>query len=303
MNLITRSDFDGLTCAVLLKEVEIIENVTFAHPKDIQDGVLKVTPNDILTNMPYHPDCGMWFDHHSSEGERSDIPHTYEGRFEIAPSCARVVYNHYKSYRFHKYDYLLNQVDKIDAAQLTVHDVTDPKDWVLLSYVMDPRTGMGRYHDYGISNKNLMYKMIELIASHNVDEILNMHDIKQRVKRYFEQEKEFKTMMERSSRVEKNVIVTDTRGFQDVPTGNRFLIYTLFPDTNISIRIMDGKKDTTVVAAIGHSIFNRTSKTNIGELCSKYGGGGHRGAGTAQFEIKDAEAKIKELIEQMKKDG
>ncbi len=303
MNLITRSDFDGLTCAVLLKEVEIIENITFAHPKDIQDGVVTVTPNDILTNMPYHPNCGMWFDHHSSEGERSDIPHNYEGRFEIAPSCARVVYNHYKSYRFHKYDYLLNQVDKIDAAQLSVQDVTDPRDWVLLSYVMDPRTGLGRYHDYGISNKNLMYRMIDLIATHNVDEILNMHDIKQRVKRYFEQEKEFKALMERSSKVEKNVIITDNRGMADIPTGNRFLIYTLFPEANISVRIMDGKKDETVVAAIGHSIFNRTSKTDIGELCAQYGGGGHKGAGTAQFKIKEADAKIREMIEKMKKDG
>ncbi len=302
MNLITRSDFDGLTCAVLLKEVEIIENITFAHPKDVQDGAITVTKNDILTNMPYHPNCGMWFDHHSSEDERQDIPPVFEGRFEIAPSCARVIYNHYKSYRFSKYDYLLNQVDKIDAAQLTVSDVTDPKGYVLLSYVMDPRTGMGKYHDYGISNKNLMHKMIELLADFTVEEILQMYDIKQRVKRYFDQEKEFKDLLLKTSRVDKNVVITDLRGIKDVPTGNRFLIYTLFPETNISARIMDGKNNN-IVAALGHSIFNRSSKTDIGTLCAQYGGGGHKGAGTAQFEAKDSEVRIKELIEKMKKDG
>ncbi len=302
MNLITRSDFDGLTCAVFLREVEIIETITFAHPKDVQDGVIPVTKNDILTNMPYHPNCGMWFDHHSSEDDRNDIPPVFEGRFEIAPSCARVVYNHYKSHRFSKYDYLLNQVDKIDAAQLTVSDVTDPKGYVLLSYIMDPRTGMGRYHDYGISNKNLMHKMIDLLASHTVEEILAMYDIKQRVKRYFEQEKEFKDMLVKTSRVDKNVVITDNRGMKEAPTGNRFLIYTLFPETNISVRILDGKQGK-ISAAIGHSIFNRASKTDVGVLCAKFGGGGHRGAGTAQFDAKDADAKIREMVEQMKKDG
>lgn len=302
MNLITRSDFDGLTCAVLLKEVEIIETITFAHPKDVQDGAIQVTKNDILTNMPYHPSCGMWFDHHSSEDDRSDIPPVFEGRFEIAPSCARVVYNHYKSHRFTKYEYLLTQVDKIDSAQLTVSDVTDPKGYVLLSYIMDPRTGLGRYHDYGISNKNLMYKMIDLLAGHSVDEILAMHDIRQRVKRYFEQEKEFKEMLLKTSRVDKNVVITDNRNMPDAPTGNRFLIYTLYPETNISVRILDGKQGNVAVA-IGHSIFNRTSKTDVGALCAKYGGGGHRGAGTAQFAVAEADAKIKEMVEQMKMDG
>ncbi len=303
MNLITRSDFDGLTCAVLLKEVEIIEKISFAHPKDVQEKTLTVTKNDILTNLPYHPDCGLWFDHHSSEGEREDIPDQFEGRFEVAPSAARVIYNHYKSHRFKRFDYLMAEVDKIDSAQLSMSDVVEPKDWVLLSYITDPRTGMGRYHDYGVSNKDLMSRMIDLIATHTVDEILNMHDIKQRVKRYFEQEEKFKRLLKKSSRRDGNVIVTDTRGIKDIPTGNRFLIYTLFPECNISIRIMDGKDGKNIAAAIGHSIFNRTSRTNVGALCTKYGGGGHKGAGTVQLDIKNAAGKLKEIINHMKKAG
>ena len=302
MNLITRSDFDGLTCAVLLREVEIIEKISFAHPKDVQEKTLSVTKNDILTNLPYHPDCGLWFDHHSSEGEREVVPKKFEGRFEVAPSAARVVSNHYRSHRFRKYDYLLSEVDKIDSAQLSMSDVTEPKDWVLLSYIMDPRTGMGRYHDYGISNKDLMSRMIDLMGMHTVDEILNMHDIKQRVKRYFEQEEEFKKVLKKTSKADGNVIVTDTRGIPEIPTGNRFLIYTLFPEGNISIRIMEGK-EKNVVGAIGHSIFNRTSNTNVGRLCAKYNGGGHKGAGTVQLDAKNADAKLKEIIQQMKKDG
>ncbi len=302
MNLITRSDFDGLTCAVLLKEVEIIEKITFAHPRDIQAQTVPVSHDDILTNLPYHPDCGLWFDHHSSEEERGDLPKKFEGRFEAAPSAARVIYNHYKSHRFTKFDYLMSEVDKIDSAQLSMQDVTNPKDWVLLSYVLDPRTGMGFYHDYGISNKNLMTKAIDLLGSFTAGEILNMHDIKQRVKRYFEQEKEFKAFLEKKSKCDGNLVITDQRGSKEPPTGNRFLIYTLFPETNISIRIMDAKKGV-VSAAIGHSIFNRTSNTDIGKLCAKYGSGGHRGAGTVQLDGKDADKKLKEIIEKIKKDG
>lgn len=303
MNLITRSDFDGLTCAVLLREVEIIEEITFAHPKDVQDGSVKVTRSDILTNMPYHPDCGMWFDHHVSEGEREDIPDVYEGRFEIAPSAARVIFNHYKSHRFNKYAYLLAEVDKIDSASLSINDVVEPSGWVLLSYIMDPRTGLGRYHDYGISNKQLMYRMIDLIPEYTADEILSMHDVKDRARRYFEQEVAYRKMLESISKCDGNVIVTDTRGMTDVPTGNRFLVYTLFPDANVSMRIMAGKGGKNTVVALGHSIFNRSCRTNVGELCARYGGGGHRGAGTAQLNVKTATTAIEQILATLKNNG
>ena len=300
MKLITRADLDGLTCAVLLREVEIIEEIRFEEPHEIKEGHSDITKNHILANLPYHPNCGMWFDHHSSEGERTDIVEDFEGSFQLAPSAARVIYNHYKSHRFYKYEYLLSEVDRIDSAQLTQMDIAFPEGWVLLSYLLDPRTGLGSYQGYGISNADLLLRMVDLMANYSADEILQMHDIKQRVKRYEEQEEIFKTMLQQKSRLEGNVVITDTRGLARVPSGNRFLIYTLFPEANISVRIMDGKDGLGTEVAIGHSILNRTSFVNVGDFCERYGGGGHEGAGGIEFSHDLEEEKIQEIIEALK---
>ena len=297
MRLITRSDFDGLVCAVLLKEVEQIDAIEFVHPKDVQDGKIAVSSNDILTNLPYVPTVGLWFDHHSSEAVRNDMQGVqYAGRFEVAPSAARVVYNHYKSDKLTKYEKLLESVDKSDSATLTMEDVTRPSGWILLSYVMDPRTGLAYYHKYRVSNRELMMKMVEWIPVHDVDEILRMPDVKERIDRYFEGQEEFKKVTRAHSKVDGNVIVTDLRGIGDMPTGNRFLVYTMYPEANIQVRVFDGKKGEFTVVAVGHSIFKRTSKTDVGKLMDQYGGGGHRGAGTCQLPLEGAQAKIDQII-------
>lgn len=305
MRLITRSDFDGLVCAVFLKEVEQVDTVDFVHPKDVQDGKIAVSKDDILTNLPYVAGVGLWFDHHSSEIVRNDDTATYRGRFEIAPSAARVVYNHYRSDKMKKYDQLLESVDKSDSAQLSMDDVTNPKGWMLLSYVMDPRTGLAYHHSYRISNRELMSKMIDLIAAHpdEPDAVLADPDVKERIDRYFQQEEEFRKLMKEHSTVEKNVIITDLRGVTQLPAGNRFLVYTMFPNANIQVRIFDGRKGEFVVCAVGHSIFNRTSKTDVGKLMDKHGGGGHRGAGTCQLPNSRAESTIRDIIEEIKADG
>lgn len=305
MRLITRSDFDGLACAVLLREVEEIESVDFVHPKDVQDGKVSVGRNDILSNLPYVFGVGLWFDHHSSEITRMDETAAYRGRFEIAPSAARVIYNHYGPARLRKYEKLLESVDRSDSAQLSMGDVTDPKGWILLSYVMDPRTGLAYHHDYRISNRELMTKMIDLIAAHpdDPDAVLADPDVKERVDRYFAQQEEFEKITRAHSRVDGNVIVTDLRGTGNPPSGNRFLVYTMYPEANIQVRIFDGRKGEFVVCAVGHSIFNRTSNTDVGKLMDRYGGGGHRGAGTCQLPLADAETKLAEIVEQIKKDG
>ena len=309
MRLITRSDFDGLVCAVLLREVEAIESIDFVHPKDVQDGKIAVGENDILTNLPYVPGIGLWFDHHSSEVVRNDETAIYRGRFEIAPSAARVVYKHYvdagRGEKLRQYDALLESVDKSDAAQLSIDEVANPGGWILLSYVMDPRTGLAYHHGYRVSNKVLMTKMIDLIAQHpnDPDAVLQDADVKERIDRYFEQQKAFEPVMRERSRVDGNVIITDLRGIGETPAGNRFLIYTMYPDANIQVRIFDGKKGEFVVCAVGHSIFNRTSKTDVGKLMDRYGGGGHRGAGTCQLPLADADAKLAEIIDTIKRDG
>jgi nanoRNase/pAp phosphatase (c-di-AMP/oligoRNAs hydrolase) len=305
MRLITRSDFDGLVCAVLLRNVEPVDSVEFVHPKDVQDGKIKVGKDDILTNLPFVPGIGLWFDHHSSEIVRNEETPAYHGRFEIAPSAARVVFNHYGPSRLGRYASLLESVDKSDAAQLSMDDVTHPAGWMLLSYVMDPRTGLAYHRDYRISNRELMTKMIDLIAENPdaPETVLADPDVKERIDRYFSQQTEFEKLQRRHSRVEGNVIVTDLRGAGEMPPGNRFLIYTMFPEANIQVRIFDGRKGEFIVCAVGHSIFNRTSKTDIGRLMDRYGGGGHRGAGTCQLPLADAEAKLAEIINQIRADG
>jgi hypothetical protein len=308
MRLITRSDFDGLVCAVLLKEVSRIDAIEFVHPKDVQDGKVQVTADDILTNLPYVPGVGLWFDHHSSEAVRNDVGGTkFEGRFEVAPSAARVVYNYYvekgQGDKLAKFEELLVSVDQSDSATLSREDVTNPGGWILLSYVMDPRTGLAYHHKYRISNRELMMKMVDWISTHSVDEILRMQDVKERIDRYFEGQEEFRKITKKHSRADRNVIVTDLRGLQEMPTGNRFLVYTMFPEANIQVRIFDGRKGEFSVVAVGHSIFNRTSKTDVGKLMDRYGGGGHRGAGTCQLPLASAEATLHEIIETCKRDG
>ena len=309
MRLITRSDFDGLVCAVLLKEVEQIDSVEFVHPKDVQDGKIHVGSNDILTNLPFLMGVGMWFDHHSSEIKRNEETASYRGRFEIAPSAARVVHNYYvekgKAGPLARFKTLLEVVDKSDAAMLTREDVTKPSGWMLLSYVMDPRTGLAYHRSYKVSNRDLMTKMIDLISAHpdDPDAVLADPDVKERIDRYFQQQEEFERVMRERSRVEKNVIITDLRGLTDLPSGNRFLIYTMFPEANIQVRIFDGRNGEFTVCAVGHSIFNRTSKTDVGNLMDRHGGGGHRGAGTCQLPNSRAESEIMEIIEEIKRDG
>lgn len=307
MRLITRSDFDGLTSAVLLKEVEKIDAIEFVHPKDIQDGTIKVGPDDILTNLPYQPGVGLWFDHHSSEALRNELKGIeFKGRFEVAPSAARVVYNHYVQAglgpKLKKYKKLLESVDKSDSADLSVKDVTRPAGWILLSFVMDPRTGLGYQHDYGISNKELMFKMIDWIPTHTVTQILKLPDVAARVTRYKQDQIAFAKVLKERSKLDGKCVVTDLRGVESVPAGNRFLIYTLFPKANISVRLF-GSKTGDVVVAIGHSIFRRTSKVDVGKLTARYGGGGHRGAGTCQLPAAKANAQIKRILAAIKRAG
>lgn len=305
MRLITRSDFDGLVCAVLLREVEQIDSVEFVHPKDVQDGKIAVGRNDILTNLPYQHGVGLWFDHHSSEIIRNEDTVSYRGRFEVAPSAARVVYRHYGDEKLGKYAKLLEFVDRVDSAQLTLKEVQHPEGWILLSYVMDPRTGLAYHRDYRISNRDLMTKTIDLMAQNPDDPsvVLNDADVKERTDRYFAQQKDFDALMREHSRVEGNVIITDLRGSGEPPAGNRFTIYAMYPEANVQVRVFDGRKGEFVVCAVGHSIFKRTARTDVGKLMSAYGGGGHRGAGTCQLPLAEADAKLREIIETIKNDG
>jgi hypothetical protein len=295
MRLITRGDLDGLACALLLQEVEQIDSVELAHPKDVQDGKVDITANDILANLPHDPRVGIWFDHHASEAKEA-VGGSFKGAYAQAPSAARVIANHYKSRKFERYEDLLEETDRLDAAQLALDDVLRPQGWILVGYTLDPRTGLGAFKDY-------FQRLMALSRTKSVDGVLSDPEVRERVLKVRRDDEDFRAMVQLFSRVEGNVIVTDLRGQHNLPAGNRFLIYTLYPEANVWVRIADGKAGEFIAVQVGHSIFNRRCKTHIGNLMHEYGGGGHRGAGTCQPALTDAERVIAEIVDTLKRNG
>ena len=302
--LVTRSDFDGLVCAVLLREHGIVDEVAFAHPKDMQDGVVSITKNDITTNLPYVAGCHLAFDHHASEMVR-----VAEHRNHIidadAPSAARVVYDYYGGRETFPTisDDLMESVDKSDAAILTEQDIVSPEGWILLGFLMDARTGLGRFREFRISNFDLMMKLIELCRTEGIDQILQDPDVQERVELMQSYQERFETQLRECTTVHGNVAVLDLRWEEQIWPGNRFLIYTMFPDCNVSMHVMRGRENVNTVFALGKSILNKTSATKIGELCLAFRGGGHEAAGTCQVANGNAEHVKNALIKRMNMDG
>ena len=300
MRLITRSDFDGLACAVFLKEAGIIDSYKFAHPKDLQDGLIEVTKDDCLANVPFVEGCGLWFDHHSSEQERNAYKGKYEGCSKSSPSAAHVVYDYYGGKeRFPRFDDLLAAVDKVDSANLTKDEILNPTDWVLLGFIMDPRTGLGRFRNFTISNYQLMEKLIDWCREMTIDEIMNIPDIVERKELYFEQTEKFIDMIKDNTVLRDKVIITDLRGQETIYTGNRFVIYSLYPEANISCWIVSGKGGQGCSCAVGYSVLNKTSNVDVGALMLKYGAGGHKVVGTCQFSDEKMEEMIPKLLDEL----
>jgi nanoRNase/pAp phosphatase (c-di-AMP/oligoRNAs hydrolase) len=303
--LVTRSDFDGLVCAVLLNELELIDDIKFVHPKDMQDGLIEIGPRDITTNLPYQAAAHLVFDHHFSETLRNPGAHKNYIINPDAPSAARVVYEYYggKAKFPAIADDMMIAVDKADSAQYVREEILDPTDWVLLNYLMDARTGLGRFREFRISNYALMMDLIKYCRNHGIDDILRLPDVRERVELYFDHAEKAKAQIKRCATVYDNLVVLDLRNEETIFAANRFMIYALFPATNISIHVLWGLKQQNTVFAVGKSILDRSSNTNIGELMLKYGGGGHHAAGTCQLDNDKAEAALKELIAQINKDG
>ncbi len=299
--LVTRSDFDGVVCAVLLKELNMINEIKFAHPKDMQDGKVDITDNDITTNLPYVETAHLAFDHHLSETLR-----VYEAKENHvidpeAPSAARVVYNYFGGkIKFANISQeMLEAVDKSDSAQFTLDEILQPKDWVLLSFLMDSRTGLGRFKDFTVSNYQLMLQLTDYCRHNTIDEIMQFPNVKERVDLYFAQEELFKQQIQRCSTVYSNLVVLDLRNEPVIHAGNRFTIYALYPQCNISIHVMWGLNKQNTIFATGKSILNKTSPTNIGQLMLRYEGGGHANAGTCQIDNDKADGVLKELIDRI----
>ena len=302
--LVTRSDFDGLVCAVLLKKLDLIDEIKFVHPKDMQDGRVPVNDRDITTNLPYVDGVHLAFDHHSSEtlrvGQKDNHiidPH--------AASAARVVFLHYGGKeRFHDVpEDMMEAVDKADSAQFSQEEILNPTGWVLLNYLMDARTGLGRFREFRISNYDLMMRLIDACLNHSVEEILALPDVKERVDLYRDHEAKFRDQLQRCSTVHGKLVVLDLRNEETIFAGNRFMIYALYPQCNISIHVLWGLKKQNTVLACGKSIIDRSSKTNVGEEMLEYGGGGHDAAGTCQVENDKADEALLDLIRKINADG
>ena len=303
MRLVTRSDFDGLVCAMILKEIKLVDEIKFVHPKDVQDGKVDLNSDDITTNLPYDERVGLCFDHHESElSRKSDA--VGSGKWVIegeAKSAARVVHNYYKD----KYDLsrisdeIMTAVDKGDSADFTIDEVKNPKDWVLMNFLMDARTGLGRFHDFRISNYDLMMELIDYCLDHSIEDVLQLPDVKERVDMYFAQQEKFKEQLERISRQEGRCVIVDLRNEDPIYTGNRFLIYTMFPDAYFSLHIAWGLKKQNTAVMIGKSIFKDSPDVdkNISDICLKHNGGGHKNAGTCQLDNDKVDELLPEILE------
>ncbi len=303
--LVTRSDFDGLVCAVLLKHLNMVDEIKFVHPKDMQDGKIEINDNDITTNLPFVPGVHLAFDHHLSETIRNSGDRPNHVIHSTAPSAARVVYDYYGGENAfpESWSGMMAAVDKADSAQFSEQEILHPTEWNLLNFLMDARTGLGRFREFRISNYNLMMDLIDYCRNHHISQIMELPDVLERSKLYFDHEEKCREQIQRCTTIHKNLVVLDLRNEEIIYAGNRFVIYAMFPAVNISIHVLWGLKNQNTVFATGKSIINRSSRTRIGELMLEYGGGGHENAGTCQVENDRAEFVLQELIKRINNDG
>jgi hypothetical protein len=298
MRLVTRADLDGLTCAVLLSQCEKIDSIELVHPQDVTDRKVAIGPADVLANLPYHPSCGMWFDNHLLTDPKAMPPSGFAGRYGKAPSAARLVYEHYVPGRpdLDRHETLVAETDRLDSAQLTLEDVVDPSGYILVGLTLDSRTGLGGLREY-------FDLLLPAVRDRPVADVLALPEVRERAARMREQDHAFREALLAHSRADANVVVTDFRSLPEIPVGNRFLVFTLFPEATVAIRVQWGPGREKVAVSTGRSIFNRTSRANLGVLMSLYGGGGHAGAGACLLPAATADARITEIVSTLKRNA
>jgi hypothetical protein len=298
MRLVTRPDLDGLTCAVLLSQTERLDAIELVHPQDVSDRRVPIGPADILANLPYHPSCGMWFDNHLLTDPKAMPPTGFKGRYGKAPSAARLVYEHYLPSHpgLARHETLVAETDRLDSAQLSLQDVVSPAGYILVGLTLDPRTGLGSLREY-------FDLLLPAVRDRTVDEVLALPEVRERAARMRDQDHAFREAALAHSRLDGNVVLTDLRPLDTLPVGNRFLVFTLFPQANVAVRVQWGPGREKVAVSTGKSIFNRTSRANLGVLMSLYGGGGHGGAGACLLPTATADARIAEIVAALKRNG
>jgi len=283
-------------------ELEVVDKITYIHPNDLQNNKIYVTENDVIANAPYAQGCGLWFDHHSSEYERLKLNGIFTGASKLVPSAAQVIYDYYKNLNGHhrrlkQFKTLVKVANIVDSAQFTRDDILNPSGWILLAFITDPRTGLGRKHDFRISNLELMRQLPKLLCTKTVEEILAEPDFQERVRVYVDETEKYRQLLVKKSTIKGSAIVIDLRSIDETPIGNRFLEYVLFPEQNISIRISDSKNSRFAVINVGYSIINQTAKIDVGSLALRYGGGGHRQVAACQVSYDKADTIVNEMLD------
>ena len=298
MRLVTRADLDGLTCAVLLSWCEKVDAIELVHPQDITDRRIPIGPEDIIANLPYHPGCGLWFDNHQLTDARSMPPSWFRGRYGAAPSAARVVYGEYlpRHPELGRYDRLVAETDRLDSAQLSFSDVVSPEGYILLGLTLDGRTGFGNLREY-------FQKLLPAVRELPVEQVLELEEVQERARAMREQDQAFRELALARSRLDDNVVITDFRGVDPLPIGNRFLIFTLFPSANVAVRLQRGPLPRTVSLSAGRSIFDRSCHANLAVLLSLHGGGGHQGAAACVLPETDADSRLAQIVAALKRNA
>ncbi|MFQ5902809.1 MAG: exopolyphosphatase [Candidatus Binatia bacterium] len=310
MRLVTRADFDGLVCGALITTMEEIDSYLFVEPKFMQDGVVEIRQGDIIANLPYHPDCSLWFDHHITNKAPSFVDSPIvpgKGGYRLAPSAARVVYEYYtqvprashskaaeglKVLTSDRFRILLEDTDKIDAGKLTPEDVLHPAGYVLISMTIDGKSA---------EDEPYWLRLIDLLRDVSLNEVLGDPEVKRRCQQLLDAQDKLRGILLKCTTLKDNVIFVDLRGIKDIPDGNRFLLYTLFPTGNISLKVADDSQRPNITAiSVGYNIFNTTSKVNVGALMEEHGGGGHRVVGSCRVPNKEAEKAIGQILEAIK---
>lgn len=290
MRIVTRPDFDGIVCAVLLFEAENIDqDIFWTEPNEVQKKKISVSPDDIMANLPYMPGCGMWFDHHVSNQPDLD----FKGAFEIAPSAAGVIYTYYRDRGRldSRFDELVKNTDVIDSASLNMDQVRCPEKYpyILLSMTI-------KNHEY--SDTAYWNRLVNLLRSNDIDSVIGDPEVQKRCAAVIEENHVYEKHLMTYTKIENRISITDFRSLEDVPDGNRFLSYSLFPETIASVKIRYSRPDKKhVQISIGHSIFNRQCRVNVGKLLAEYGGGGHAGAGGCTLDADSAQENILEMLE------
>ena len=300
--LITRRDFDGLASAVLLKHLDLIRDIQFAGPRDVQDGRVEITAGDITTNLPYVDSVHLAFDHHLSESRRHEAAGANLVNDPDAPSAAQVVFGHYGGADAFPpaFEDMMEAVNKSDSGQFVEQDVLRPEGWVLLSFLIDTRTGLEGASDFSVTGDELLRNLVDYCMKHGIEEMFALPDVRERVIRYFECEKPFKEQLSRCATEHGKLVLVDLRAEETVMPGIRFIVYALHPNANISTHVLPGESGTLV--AVGKSIFDRSSQLDVAELMARYGGGGHRAAGTCQVDDTRVDAVLREIIEAVNAD-